>query len=108
MEQVFNISVVISCLFVLIMTLIAAWDSKNGTTMAVIKEQIRHAQRDTLGRKIYKWLIIVFCTVGVCFGLSPATYFFLFMAVLSERMIVYRICRGDRDVVGRFLKKIDW
>lgn len=108
MEQILSILTVILCAFVLVITIISHMSIKNGQTMEIAKAQIRHAQRDTLGRKLYRYLIILFCLNGFFWGWAPATYIFLFAAILTERLIVYRICRENQDGVGRFLAKIDW
>lgn len=107
MELIVSILTVLLCGFILVITVISHMTLKN-IDATVVKDQIRHMGRDSLGRKLYRWLIILFALNGFYWGLSPVTYAFLFAAVLTERLIVYRICRGNKDDLGKMLVKIDW
>jgi len=77
--------------------------------ITIVSHHILHKYRkDTLGRKSYRWLLVLFSCCGFYFGFAPATYIFLFAAVISERLLVYRACRNNKDWLGRLLIKIDW
>lgn len=65
-------------------------------------------RKDTVGRKAYRWLLGIFALCGICFGFVPAAYLFVFAAVISERLLIYRACRSNKDWLGRFLVKINW
>jgi uncharacterized BrkB/YihY/UPF0761 family membrane protein len=107
MELIISILTVLLCGFILVITIISHMALKD-EDLSVVKEQIRHMSRDTVGRKVYRWSIVLFALNGFYWGLSPVTYAFLFAAVLTERLIIYRLCRAGKDPIGKFLVKIDW
>lgn len=78
-------------------------------TITIISHlHLRKFKRDTIGRKTYRYLLVLFCLCGFYFGWAPATYIFLIAAVVCERLIVYRGCRWKKDKLGAWLAKIDW
>lgn len=95
MEILLNVVTIAVCLFVLILTLVS-------------HVTLSKRRTDTLGRQLYRYLIVIFSACGIWYGAKPVTYVFLFAAVLTERLIVYRICRGKKDPLGRLLVKIGW
>lgn len=95
MKLIISVLAVILCAFVLWITL------KSHTVL-------RKRKNDTVGRKMYRWLVILFSLTGMLWGLNTFTYVFLFAAVLTERLVVYRGCRGNRDRLSRLLTRINW
>lgn len=98
---------VILCGFLLVITITSHVAQKKGDR-GVVKNQIRNIGRDTIGRKISRWLVVIFALVGFVYGLTTTTFALLYMVVTSERLLVYRACRSNDDWLGRFLVKIDW
>ena len=90
-----SLAVVIACLLVLILT---------------IKSHVKLRKRrtDTRGKKLYRWLVVCFAVSGMLWGLSTVTTLFMFLAVLVERLIVYRSCFGSKTRFGRMLTKVNW
>lgn len=90
-----SFAVVAICIFILFMT---------------VKSHIilRNRRNDTIGRKLYRWLIVLFCLNGIYYGLTPFTYTFCFAAILTERLVVYKACRGKKDFLARFLNRLRW
>jgi len=98
---------VLLCGGVLAITLISHNTLKTKNRDAV-KEQIRRSTGDTLGGKIFFYCIILFCLNGFYWGLTVFTQGFLTAAIVAERLITYRICRANKDGLGKFLARIDW
>lgn len=94
MEMALRIMVVIACLFLLTIT---------------IKSHLKLRKRrtDTIGRTLYRFLIGFFTVSGIFFGINDFMYVFMFTAIFTERLIVYRACHRD-DKLSRFLRKINW
>jgi len=95
METLLNVVHIGLCAFILVLTIISHLT-------------LRRRRTDTLGRKLYRWLLALFCLAGFWLGPQTATFTFLFAAVLTERLIVYKGCRGQKDWLSRFLIKIGW
>lgn len=95
MEILLNVVTIAICLFVLILTIVS-------------HVTLSKRRTDTIGRKVYRYLVVIFCACGIWYGPQTATFIFLFGAVLTERLIVYRGCRAKKDWLGRFLVKIGW
>jgi amino acid transporter len=70
--------------------------------------RLRKRRADTRGKKLYRWLIVCASVSGILWGLSLNTALFMFLAVLVERLIVYRSCFGNRTRLGRLLTRVNW
>ncbi|MCF0075768.1 hypothetical protein LZD49_35185 [Dyadobacter sp. CY261] len=95
MEILLNVVTIAVCLFILILTIVSHRTLNNRRT-------------DTIGRKLYRYLVVLFCAAGIWYGPQAATFIFLFAALLTERLIVYKGCRSKKDWLGRWLYKIGW
>lgn len=95
MEILFNVAHTALCAFILILTILSHLT-------------LRKRRTDTIGRKLYRWFLVLFCVAGFWLGPKDSTFTFLFAAVLTERLIVYKGCRANKDWLGRFLVKINW
>lgn len=69
---------------------------------------LRKRRTDTMGKKAYRWLLVLFSLNGILWGLSAFTYVFLFCAVLVERLVVYKGCYGNKTRFGKLLTRINW
>ena len=95
MEILLNVVTIAVCSFILVLTLVS-------------HKTLNRRRTDTLGRKLYRWLVVLFCAAGIWYGPQKATFVFLFAALLTERLIVYKGCRSKKDWLGKFLLKIGW
>lgn len=95
MEILLNVVTIAICLFILILTIVS-------------HRTLNKRRTDTIGRKLYRYLLVLFCTAGIWYGPQAATFVFLFAATLTERLIVYKGCRAKKDWLGKLLYKINW
>jgi len=106
MELISNIAVVLLSVFILVITLLSHVEiKKNDRT--ILKAQIKTMGEDTTGRIVYRWLLILVAVCGFFWGPNGGTYILMLSALISERLIVYRVCRPN-DKLGRFLSKYNW
>lgn len=106
MEIVSTIAVVVLSVFILVITIMSHVTIKKNDR-SILKAQIRTLGVDTTGRIVYRWLLILVALVGICWGPSHATYILMLSALISERLIIYRVCRPD-DRLGKFLTRFNW
>ena len=98
---------VILCAFILVISFVAHASLKEKNFYRT-KEIIRRSEKQTVGGRVYYYCLVLFCLNGFWWGATYFMYGFLFAAVMTERLITYRICRGDKDKLGKFLAKINW
>ncbi|MDQ6482239.1 hypothetical protein [Dyadobacter sp. LHD-138] len=106
-QWVQRIIIVLIGAFVLITSLISHIQIKNNN-MAMAKEMLRRTGKETLGGRIFFYCTIIFCVSSFWYGFNPFAASFAVAALVCERLIVYRVCRGMKDPISRFLNKINW
>jgi len=106
MEILENIAVILLSVFILVITLMAHVEIKKNDR-SILKAQIRSLGDDTTGRIVYRWLLILVAVCGFLWGPSGGTYILMLFALISERLIIYRVCRPN-DFLGRTLQKFNW
>lgn len=105
-ELIGNIAVMALFAFIVVLTLMSHVEIKKNDR-SVLKAQIRTMGVDTTGRIVYRWLLILTGVSGFLWGVSVASFILLLSAVISERLITYRVCRPN-DRLGKFLTKYNW
>ena len=111
MEQVIELGVktvsVILFVVIVIISIISHLSLKEDN-IARAKETLRRSAKQTTGGRVFFYTLMFACVNGAVWGWTPFTYWFMFASMVSERLIVYRVCRGQKDALGRFLVKINW
>jgi sulfite exporter TauE/SafE len=106
--QIFaQVLTIIVCAFIFIISL-RSHLSLQKSNISSAKEIIRRSTKNTLGGRLYFYLVMAATGIGMLWGWVAPTYIFLVAAVVTERLIIYRICRGKKDRLGRFLVRINW
>lgn len=68
---------------------------------------LKKRKTDTIGRKIYRWLVIITSVMIIIWGFKPFITVFLLSALLVERLLVYKSCRRD-SILSQFLTRINF
>jgi sulfite exporter TauE/SafE len=107
LQIIAQVLTIIVCAFIFIISL-KSHLSLQKSNIATAKEVIRRSNKNTLGGRLYFYLLMAATGIGMLWGWVAPTYVFLMAAVVTERLIIYRICRGTKDRLGRWLVKINW
>jgi len=111
MEQVMEMSVkTLSVLlfgFIMVISIISHITLRNDN-YASAKEMIRRSNKQTLGGRIFFYCLMIGSLNGFIWGWSVFMHIFMLTAILTERLIVYRVCRGNKDKLGKLLVRINW
>lgn len=106
LKLISDILVVVLSIFILVITLMTHLVIKKNDR-SILKAQIRTMGTDTTGRIVYRWLLILVGASGAYWGAGAGTYILMVSALITERLLTYRVCRPD-DRLGRFLTKYNW
>lgn len=94
------------CSFMLYIILVSYKELQKGDAN-LLRDRMRHIGRDTVGRKVYRYSLVIALVLGIWFGIGEPTYFFIIISTFSDRLMMYRVCKPN-SIVGRILVRADW